>query len=185
MLNITGKRLLALSVAALVLIGAGTAQAEKRHQKETAEEDLGLRKESLYEEEKVRPEHGEYAKAEPGKSKRIERAFENSPPLVPHDITGMLPIAETNNICMGCHMPVAAPSTGATPIPKSHLVNLKTGEDLKGKLDLERYNCIQCHVSQVDLTPPVKSTFKSAFRDRKGKTRSNLFDTLNEGVGTE
>lgn len=185
MLWMNKEKLAAIGLAAMMLLGAETLTAENKQHKETTEEELGIRKESLYDEEKVKPEHGEYTKTEPGKSKKIERAFENSPPLIPHDITGMLPIAETNNMCKGCHMPEAALSIGATPVPKSHLVNLKTGEDLKGKLDLERYNCMQCHVPQMNLTPPVKSIFKGEFRDKKGKTRSNLIDTLNEGVSAE
>ncbi|HXX58913.1 MAG TPA: nitrate reductase cytochrome c-type subunit, partial [Thermodesulfovibrionales bacterium] len=146
---------------------------------------LGIRKESIYEEEKVRPEHGEYPQDAPGQSKKIKRTFENSPPLIPHDITGMLPIAETNNMCMSCHMPEYAKSMGATPIPRSHLTNLDTGEDLKGKLDGKRYNCMQCHVLQVNVQPPVKNLFKGEFRDKKGKESSNLLDILNEGVQAE
>lgn len=179
------NKLTAACLAAVMLLVTETAMAETKHTQETTEEDLGIRKESLYDEQKVTPEHGEYASTEPGKSKRIKRAFENSPPLIPHDISGMLPIAETNNMCMGCHMPDVAPSTGATAVPKSHLVDLRTGEYLKGKLNLERYNCMQCHVQQVDLTPPVKSTFKGGFRNKKGSTSSNLIDTLNEGVNVE
>jgi hypothetical protein len=52
-------------------------------------------------------------------------------------------------------------------------------------LDLERYNCMQCHVAQVDLPPPVKSTFRGEFRNKQGKSRSNLIDTLNEGVSAD
>ena len=182
MLWMNKNKLAAAGLAAVMLLVCATAIAETNIPKETTEDELGIRKESLYDEEKVKPVHGEYTTTQPGESKIIERAFENSPPLIPHDITGMLPIDKSNNTCMGCHMPEAAPGSGATAIPKSHLVNLQTGEYLKGKLDLMRYNCIQCHVQQVNLTPPVKNMFKSEFRYRQGETRSNLIDTLNEGV---
>ncbi len=182
MLRTNKDLLVAAGLAAVMLLVGETAIAETNNSKETTEEELGIRKDSLYDEEKVKPEHGEHPTTQPGNSKKIKRAFENSPPLIPHDITGMLPIDKSNNSCMDCHMPEAAPASGATSIPKSHLVNLQTGEHLKGKLDLERYNCIQCHVQQVNLTPPVKNTFKSEFRYRQGETRSNLIDTLNEGV---
>lgn len=153
--------------------------------KTLSEEDLGIRHEDIDDESRIKPATGDYPKDEPGKSKKIERAFENSPPLIPHDITGMLPIAETNNMCIGCHMPESARATGATPIPKSHLVDFQTGKDLKGKLDGKRYDCMQCHVQQVTLTPPVANLFKGEFRSKEGRRRSNLIDTLNEGVKAE
>ncbi|MEW6602270.1 MAG: nitrate reductase cytochrome c-type subunit, partial [Nitrospirota bacterium] len=124
-------------------------------------------------------------KKEAGESTKFERSFENSPPLIPHDITGMLPIAQTENLCMGCHMPEEAVGSGATPIPKSHLTDLDTGADLGGKLAGSRYNCMQCHVIQTNLSPAVKNIFKGGFRDEKSRYNSNLMDTLNEGVRAE
>ncbi|RJQ44454.1 MAG: nitrate reductase [Nitrospiraceae bacterium] len=156
-----------------------------QQEKGFSSEDLGIRKESLYDESSETPLHGEPIRKEPGESKRFERSFENSPPLIPHDITGMLPIAQTDNLCMGCHMPAEAGATGATPIPKSHFVDLNTGMELGGNLDGDRYNCMQCHVMQTTITPPVKNLFKGEFRDKKGNYRSNLLDVLNEGVTTE
>lgn len=153
--------------------------------KQYSEEELGLRHETLYNETSTVPVHGEPIAKEPGESTKFERSFENSPPLIPHDITGMLPLALTDNICMGCHMPSEAAGTGATPIPKSHLVDLATGKDLGGKLDGSRYNCMQCHVIQTTLTPAVKNIFKGEFRDEKGRYRSNLINNLNEGVTSE
>jgi len=177
-----GKGLMAVVTAAMILLTSSAGFADK---KEKSEEDLGIRKESLYEEEKVKPGHGEYSKTEPGKSKKIERAFENSPPLIPHDLTGMLPIAETNNMCLNCHMPDVAKSLGATALPKSHFVDTDTGKNLGGKLDGKRYGCMQCHVPQVNIPEPIKNQFKADFRNKKSKTSSDLIDSLNEGVKTE
>jgi cytochrome c-type protein NapB len=147
-----------------------------------AEEDLGLRKETLYDENATVPAHGEPITKEPGESTRFARSFENSPPLIPHDITDMLPLAESDNICLGCHIPEEAITMGATPLPKSHFVDLDTGEDLGENLDGNRYNCLQCHVVQTIVTAPVMNFFKGDFRSEGGKYRSNLIDTLNEGV---
>jgi cytochrome c-type protein NapB len=146
------------------------------------EEDLGLRKETLYDESATIPVHGEPITMEPGESKKFARAFENSPPLIPHDITDMLPLAESDNICLGCHMPEEAITMGATPLPKSHFVDLDTGKDLGENLDGKRYNCLQCHVIQNIVTEPVVNFFKGDFRSEGGKYRSNLMETLNEGV---
>ena len=151
------------------------------------EEELGLRKETLYDESATVPVRGESLGKEAGESARIERAFENSPPLIPHDITGFLPIRlpDSDNACLECHMPEEAVSMGATPIPRSHLVDLDSGKDLSGALDGNRYNCMQCHVIQTTLSPAVENVFKGEFRDEKGRYRSNLMEILNEGVEAE
>lgn len=143
--------------------------------KSYTEEELGLRQETLYDENETVPVHGTPIANEPGESAKFERSFENSPPLIPHDITGMLPIAQTENLCMGCHMPEEAVGTGATPIPKSHLTDLDTGKDLGGKLAGSRYNCMQCHVIQNELTPAVQNIFKGGFRDEKSHYRSDRY----------
>lgn len=148
------------------------------------EEDLGLRHETLYDESITVPTHGETTTLGPGESTRYDRSFENSPPLIPHDITGMLPLEE-DNICTGCHMPEEAIFSGATPIPSSHLIDFETGEYLKGSLDRARFNCVQCHVIQTTLTPAVENIFKGDFRDERGRYRSNLINNLNEGVEAE
>ena len=166
-----------------VAIGSVVAQAKE---KAKSEDEMGFRQETtLSDETKAMPAHGEYGKAEPGKSKPLGRAFENSPPLIPHDLTGMLPIAETNNACLNCHMPEQAAALGATPMPRSHFFDMDTGKDLKGVLDGKRYPCMQCHVPQVNIPEAIKNTFKADFRSKKSKTSSNLLDTLNEGVKAE
>ena len=172
------------AIAALAL--AMTADSALAQAKTKSEDEIGLRKETtVYDETKAMPAHGEYSTAEPGKSKPLGRAFENSPPLIPHDLTGMLPIAETNNACLSCHLPEAAAAIGATPMPKSHFFDMDTGKDLKGQMDGKRFNCMQCHVPQVNIPEAVKNTFKADFRTKKSKTSSNLLDTLNEGVKAE
>lgn len=185
MKEIRGIGLMTVAIVLALAIGAGPALADKKKHKEKSEEDLGIRKESIYAEEKEKPDHGEYSQTEPGKSKRIERAFENSPPLIPHDLTGMLPIAETNNSCLNCHMPEHAKAVGAVPLPRSHFFDMDTGKDLGGKLDGKRYPCMQCHVPQVNIPEPIKNQFKADFRSKKSRTGSDLLDTLNEGVKPE
>jgi len=105
--------------------------------------------------------------------------------VIPHDITGMLPIAQKDNMCLGCHMPDGASATGATSVPRSHFTDLDTGKDLGNILDGKRYNCMQCHVIQTTVKPPIENRFKGTFRDKDGKKRSHLLDTINEGVKAE
>ena len=179
----------ATGAAIILAVGVnGVGGDEKEHGKEKkggheiTEEDLGIRKAPLSDEKDVRLEHGDYSQDSPGSSKKIERSFENSPPMISHDITGMLPISIEGNLCMGCHMPEEAVRSGATPIPRSHLMKLAKHEDLHGHLDHERFNCMECHVPQVQGPIPVDNTFKGGFKDKKSRLHSNLFDTLNEGV---
>lgn len=180
---------LAVSIASLLFLSCaqtktGTRTGTDNGTKIYTEEELGLRQEPLYDEDTSAPVHGETTTKVPGESTKFERSFENSPPLIAHDITGMLPL-ERDNICMGCHMPEEAVFSGATPIPSSHLINLTTGEYLRGKLDGARFNCLQCHVVQNILTPAVENVFKGEFRDKQGRYRSNLLNILNEGVKAE
>ncbi len=180
------KWLLAI-FAATVSLGVLISCAQTQTSTKTfSEEELGLRHETLYNESSTVPVQGETTKKEPGESTKFERSFENSPPLIAHDISGMLPL-ETDNICMGCHMPAEAVFSGATPVPASHLIDLDTKEKeyLKGALDGSRFNCLQCHVVQNILSPAVENIFKGEFRDERGRYRSNLLNILNEGVEAE
>ena len=192
-MKINGRNCLLAMPALTIILGMLFSCAQTQMQTKAAtvqegkvytEEDLGLRHETLYDESSTVPVHGETTTKEPGESVKFERSFENSPPLIPHDITGMLPI-ERDNICKECHMPEEAVFSGATPIPSSHLIDLNTGEYLRGDLDGGRFNCMQCHVIQNILTPAVENIFKGEFRDEKGRYRSNLLNILNEGVKVE
>ena len=177
------KRNLFIMVVSMLLVCALAAGSACAQANAKSEDEIGLRQETtLYDETKAMPAHGEYGKAEAGKSKPLGRAFENSPPLIPHDLTGMLPLEETNNSCLNCHMPEHAGAIGATAMPKSHFFDIDTGKDLKGRMDGKRYFCMQCHVPQVDIPEAIKNTFKADFRSKKSKTSSNLLDNLNEGV---
>jgi cytochrome c-type protein NapB len=94
------------------------------NKKEVTEEVLGLRKTSLFD-ENVEPAKTDYKRASAGSSDRFERAYVNAPPMIPHDVEGLLPITKDNNQCLGCHMPAAAKGVGATAIPKSHFTNYR------------------------------------------------------------
>ena len=123
-----------------------------------------------------------WTKPMPGESTRFERSFENAPPLIPHDISDLIPITKDNNMCVTCHMPEVAEGVGATPIPKSHLYSIRNKKDLDGKLSDDRFNCTACHVPQANVKPRVKNNFKPEYRDENATKRSNLLDVLNEGV---
>jgi len=181
---VSTKKIWLLVLAGVIMLGTLSFCA---HKKSYSEEELGLRNETLYDEAAAMPVRGEPLQSGPGESTKIERAFENSPPLIPHDITGMLPIDrhDSGNICMGCHMPEEAGGSGTTPIPNSHLVGHTTTKDLDARLEGSRYNCMQCHVIQTKVSPAVENLFRGEFRDENGRYRSNLMEILNEGVDAE
>ena len=123
-----------------------------------------------------------WTKPAAGESKRYDRSFENAPPLIPHDLEGLIPITADNNMCVSCHMPEVAKDVGATPIPKSHLYSIRNKKDLEGKLRDDRFNCTTCHVPQANVEAKFKNNFKPDYRDANSTSRSNLLDVLNEGV---
>ena len=123
-----------------------------------------------------------WTKSAAGESKRYDRSFENAPPLIPHDLEGLIPITADNNMCVSCHMPEVAKDVGATPIPKSLLYSIRNKKDLEGKLSDDRFNCTTCHVPQANVEAKFKNNFKPEYRDANSTSRSNLLDVLNEGV---
>jgi cytochrome c-type protein NapB len=136
---------------------------------------------------------------------KIKRAFQDAPPMIPHDTDGMLPVTTNNNQCVGCHMPEVAPSMKATPIPISHLTNFrpnttiaKDGSVLKnghkitnssseklenvsikktgGKLYQGRFNCLQCHAPQSNAKLLKQNNFKADFSSKDGEFKSSWDD---------
>ena len=118
-----------------------TARIDKEDlgtKKVVTEEALGLRKTDLYAEAgDTEGVQADFSRPAPGSSTKFERAYVNAPPMIPHSVEGLLPITQSNNQCIGCHMPEAAKAVNATPIPVSHFTNyrpktvLKDGELVK------------------------------------------------------
>ncbi|ARU48039.1 nitrate reductase cytochrome c-type subunit [Sulfurospirillum diekertiae] len=159
-----------------IIVASGCAVSQSYN-----EEDLGLRKVDLYSEKTVVGEPTSYSTVSAGESKTIQRSFENAPPLIPHDVEGMLDMTKENNACTGCHMPEVAEAVKATPIPKSHFFDMRTQKVLT-EMSSARYNCSACHVPQSANEPLVQNNFKPDYRKESEKSRSNLIDNLNEGV---
>lgn len=188
---------------------ADTARIDKEdlgNKKVVTEEMLGLRKTTLFD-ENVKPAEGDFKRASAGTADRFERAYTNAPPMIPHDVEGMLPIVKGNNACLGCHMPDVAPSVKATAIPASHFASFRpaTGMAADGKITKEgksvdntsdfmtvtkkmdtlnhaRFNCSQCHAPQANIDTLVANTFTPDFGSDEQKSKSNLLDVINAGV---
>jgi cytochrome c-type protein NapB len=96
---------------------------------------------------------------------------------------------------------------GATPIPKSHFTSFReevkldsngnleregkvveNSSDLKGvkkpldHLSNARFNCSACHAPQSNSANVPKNNFSPEFRSGGLNDRSNLIDTISEGV---
>ncbi len=201
-----------LLTAVLLLAGcnevsnAAPAAQKSVTQEIVTEESLGLRKTDLYSEADTTGDKTAYATSAAGESKKIPRAFQDAPPMIPHDTEGMLPITISNNACTGCHLPEVAKDMGATPIPSSHFTDFRPSESIaikgvntssekmanisikpKKKLVGARFNCTQCHAPQSTGDLVVESTFKAVFSDKDGATKSSwsgsrltdALDTLN------
>lgn len=195
------KLTLTATVATTFLIVGCTAT------KTVSEESLGLRTADLYSENKVMPNETKYGTSQPMSGYKIERAYENAPPMIPHDVEGMLPITINSNQCTTCHEPAVAVSMNATPIPKSHFTDFrpstalsqdgiitKEGKTVENTSDFKtvgkslptlagaRFNCTQCHAPQSVGNDVPKNVFEADFRNKESNSKSNLVDTINEGV---
>lgn len=182
----------------LIFVGCSTAQPT------ISEESLGLRKVDLYSENTVVPDETKYSKAAPSTSKVITRAFQDAPPMIPHDVEGMLPITVNNNQCISCHTPGVAESLGALPYPASHTTNFrpthkfdgekfeKSVDNMKNEISIQemhqlagaRFNCSQCHAPQSE-GQLVENTFQPEFTSADGAKKSHWQgSTLTEGLDT-
>ena len=175
--------------------------------KTVSEESLGLRTTNIYSENTTTADKTMYSKAAAGTSKKIKRAFENAPPMIPHDIEGMLPITIDNNMCKSCHVDSAPYDTSIPAAPASHYTDYRPSTSLAadGKITKEgksvintsdfktvakpletlsgtRFNCSQCHTPQSNSKMVPKNTFEGEFRSEGLNSKSNLIDTINEGV---
>ena len=200
-MKLTNMALGLATAAAIFVTGCSMNQT-------VSEESLGLRKTDLYTEKSTVGDQTMYSKSAAGASTTINRAFENAPPMIPHDVEGMLPITINNNSCAGCHEPAVAASMNATPIPKSHFTNYRPDTALAsdGKITKEgktventsdfvvgsaktlnqlsgaRFNCSQCHAPQSQGKLIVENDFEADFRKDNADKASNLVDNINEGV---
>jgi cytochrome c-type protein NapB len=206
-MKILTKITIGLAASALLLVGCNSASTEAKAEKSVVkptitEANLGYRGTNDLLKEDVIPPKVEYHSAAPGTSKKFPRAFQDAPPMIPHDTTGMLPITKDNNQCIQCHMPEVAASMGATPIPVSHFTNFRPKTAVKGdkiikngkvvkntsseklanvsievnknhELYKGRFNCSQCHAPQATNNLVDESRFTPVYTSPDGATKSS------------
>lgn len=205
-MKMINKIALSLAVTSTILLTGnnGVAQASglKSEKKLISEESLGLRKTDLYSENsKTVGEKTNYGKKPAGASKEFNRAYQDAPPMIPHDIEGMLPITINNNQCITCHVDSAPYDKTIPSVPVSHMIDFRpktsiardgkitkngkeidntSSEELKnvsikkeGKLIGARFNCSQCHAPQSQDKPLVKNNFKANYTTKDGMHKSH------------
>ena len=201
------KITIGLATAALLFVGCNDAAKavpakEAKVVPSISEESLGLRKTDLYSENTTEGDATKYSTSAVGSGHKIARAFQDAPPMIPHDTEGMLPITINNNQCTACHDPAVAADMGATPYPSSHTTNFRpksvaesgvntSSANLsnisikeESKLVGARFNCTQCHAPQSDSPAPANN-FEAVFTSTDGASKSSWTDTkLMEGIDT-
>lgn len=169
----------------VLFVGCGDSKGDKQagsaQTQGVDETQLGLRTAPL-EGENVKLVDYSFETKPVGENERIERSFENAPPLISHTTEGMLPITQQDNMCLSCHDRAVAADAGATPVPQSHIYDLRTMKKVAGSVADARYNCTQCHVPQAQAKPLVANSFNPEFSSQSQKHQSNLLDVLNQGV---
>ena len=195
------RNLVLIGAAIAVLVSTGCAVAQSY-----SEDEIGLRKPSLYEEEKTVADLGKFVAPADGESTPIARSFENAPPMISHDVEGMLPITRDYNACLDCHMPGLAEALNTLPVPESHFATFRPkvgssdsniiydGKAVDNTADVitvvhkmdelsgERYVCSSCHAPQSSNAQLVENVFSPEFRDKDGIAKSNFLDVLNDGI---
>lgn len=184
----------------LILLAVLITACNQKNKNELIHEDtLGIIDASVESEETNLKTMAEYNDAKPGTAQKFDRAFENAPPLIPHTTEGFFPIKMENNICMSCHMPEEAETSGAVPLPATHFTNLRPEMiEVDGVLQFKDenkihiqeldapnhayFNCSQCHVPQTNVSVDIKNLFTPDFREEYGLEKSSLKDKLIEGI---
>ncbi|MDA0188848.1 MAG: nitrate reductase cytochrome c-type subunit [Proteobacteria bacterium] len=99
-----------------------------------------------------------YVGKRPGTQEPVARTFSTQPPVIPHAVENYDEVTLESNQCMDCHGAANYEKKKAPKLGDSHFI------DREGKKHAEavggRYNCVQCHVPQVDAPPLVENAFQ-------------------------
>ena len=92
---------------------------------------------------------------------RRGRAFVMQPPVIPHQIENYQ-VDRNFNKCMSCHGRERVAESQAPMVSVTHFMD-RDG-NFRSEISPRRYFCTQCHVSQMEVRPPVENTFVDAER---------------------
>jgi len=193
------KKLFFMTLMAMAIMFACQRSADQN--KWMADEDIPMQDEELLSDESPLAEMPEYIALEEGESQTFDRAFENAPPMIPHKVTGLVPIKIYNNECLRCHLSNKVEEYNAPLLPKSHFTKYRpeiveeeglykvdaednevVAVDLGERMSGAMFNCTLCHAPQTEVTVEVDNLFQADFRKANGNSKSNLSDVIDEGV---
>lgn len=97
---------------------------------------------------------------------RKGRAFAMQPPVIPHQIENYQ-VDKNFNKCMTCHGRDRVAESQAPMVSVTHFMD--RDNEFHSEISPRRYFCIQCHVPQMDVKPPVNNTFVDAERATAAK----------------
>ena len=140
------KKILALLFSCLIL--AASAQVGDRH-------PTGLRGTAPLDKEPVAPLMPKMINDDIRKG----RAFAMQPPVIPHQIENYQ-LDKSFNKCMTCHGRSRVPDSQAPMVSVTHFMD-RDG-NFRSEITPSRYFCVQCHIAQMDVKPPVENTFVDA-----------------------
>lgn len=87
---------------------------------------------------------------------REARNYPEQPPVIPHETDGYVIDARSNR-CLSCHARARTGESQAPMVSITHFMD-RDGQFLAA-VSPRRYFCTQCHVSQLEVTPPVENDF--------------------------
>lgn len=99
-----------------------------------------------------------YSGKRPGTQPVVARTFSAQPPVIPHAVENFDEITLEENQCLSCHGADVYKKKNAPMIGKSHFID-RDGKN-HGSVAGSRYECVSCHVAQVDAPALVENTFK-------------------------
>jgi len=88
---------------------------------------------------------------------KINRNYNQQPPMVPHDISDF-EITREDNSCLACHS-MDSEMPGATKVAVSHFLN--RDNQALANISPRRYFCTQCHVPQRDAPALIGNAFRA------------------------
>ena len=89
----------------------------------------------------------------------VDRNYVHQPPLIPHQVRDYQ-VDINSNKCLSCHAWSQTKESQAVRVGVTHFVD-RDGITLSD-VSPSRYFCMQCHVTQVEDDPLVKSSFDPA-----------------------
>ena len=101
------------------------------------------------------PEAPPMAKVDNRDLRRV-RNYPEQPPTIPHKIDGYQ-VDLNSNKCLTCHSRVATRESQAPMVSITHFLD-RDGQFLAA-VSPRRYFCSQCHVVQLEVSPPIVNEF--------------------------